>query len=429
MLRFSTALLALFLPLAVLAGDSSNAAAKTDIHGDELPPHAVARLGTMRFRHGGALSAVALSPDGKTLAISGGDDAIRLLETATGKELQALRGQTFQTGLIFSRDGKTLVTADSIGTLRLWDIAGGKEVRRFGVRRPPNTQPSRVSAMVWSPDERTLWAVDGMSVRQWLPVAGLELRTVNLAPAQALAVGISADGNTLYTAAADGTVRVWDVAKNQERRRFSLPAPRPTPGIANEGAVAFSPDARYVAVSDNPPDSSLKIFDTDNGKLVRSIATGVNRPVGLAFAPNGKALAATLSTGGAVIWGLASGQELRRFEIVSAFVQRGHLAFSADGKFLACGGIDQCVRLWDVPADAEIGALPGHQGGVQALAFAADGDLLVSGGTDRTLRLWNLADAKELSVFYRTMGFLHHLVPLPGKAFALASPEGLHGFN
>jgi len=86
------------------------------------------------------------------ISAQGSENAfIHVVETATGKEAQVLRGQTFQTGVIFSRDGKALVTADSIGTLRLWDIAGGKELRRFGVRRPPNTPPSRVSAMVWSP--------------------------------------------------------------------------------------------------------------------------------------------------------------------------------------------------------------------------------------------------------------------------------------
>ena len=56
---------------------------------DPLPPGAILRLGTARFRHPTLIHAIAVSPDGKTLASAGsGRSPLRLWETATGRPLQ-----------------------------------------------------------------------------------------------------------------------------------------------------------------------------------------------------------------------------------------------------------------------------------------------------------------------------------------------------
>src|SRR5262249_39848075 len=61
---------------------------KADLHGDPLPPGALARLGTVRLRHGSDMTFVAFGAGGKTLLTAGQDQTIRLWDLGTGKEIR-----------------------------------------------------------------------------------------------------------------------------------------------------------------------------------------------------------------------------------------------------------------------------------------------------------------------------------------------------
>src|ERR1700688_4862318 len=64
--------------------------ARTDIHGDALPAGALARLGTIRWRHGGPVTFVSFLADGKTLLTASQDNTVRVWDLATGKEVRRL---------------------------------------------------------------------------------------------------------------------------------------------------------------------------------------------------------------------------------------------------------------------------------------------------------------------------------------------------
>src|SRR5947208_3001167 len=59
---------------------------RVDLLGDPLPPGAVARLGSSRWQHGGSVSAVVFSPDGKALLSGDQDGRILCWDAATGQE-------------------------------------------------------------------------------------------------------------------------------------------------------------------------------------------------------------------------------------------------------------------------------------------------------------------------------------------------------
>src|SRR5947209_3950444 len=110
----------------LVAGPIQPSAAKdaeTDPHGDPLPPGAFARLGTERLRHGGQISAIAFSPDGKVL-LSAGGWLVRLWDPTSGKECRRFLGfRDPVRAMALSPDGVFVAATcgDAATPLRLWD--------------------------------------------------------------------------------------------------------------------------------------------------------------------------------------------------------------------------------------------------------------------------------------------------------------------
>lgn len=94
-----------------------------DRFGDALPPHAVARLGSARFR--GAMYNVRFSPDGKTLLTFEPDNPMVLFwDAETGRPMHPIRSKHTISAADFSPDGKHIVYHD--GRLRMHDVKADK---------------------------------------------------------------------------------------------------------------------------------------------------------------------------------------------------------------------------------------------------------------------------------------------------------------
>ncbi len=83
-------------------------------------------------------------------------------------------------------------------------------------------------------------------------------------------------------------------------------------------------------------------------------------------------------------------------------IQTGHSSrincavFGPDHRWLASGGADNTIRLWDVDSGHELRALIGHKNWIKSLAVSRNGELLASGSNDRTVKVWNVSSGREL---------------------------------
>ncbi len=98
------------------------------------------------------------------------------------------------------------------------------------------------------------------------------------------------------------------------------------------------------------------------------------------------------------------------------------VAFSPDGKYLATGGFDNLVKVWDFTQRKELFKLTGHTGPVYCVAFSKDGTTLASSSDDKTVRLWNVADGKFLREIKGHTGIVDSVAFSPdGKTVATGS--------
>ena len=66
------------------------------------------------------------------------------------------------------------------------------------------------------------------------------------------------------------------------------------------------------------------------------------------------------------------------------------LTFSPDGKYLASGGEDFSIKVWDLRASRILANLSGHRGKVNDLCFNEDSSMIMSASEDKTIKFWNI---------------------------------------
>ena len=101
------------------------------------------------------------------------------------------------------------------------------------------------------------------------------------------------------------------------------------------------------------------------------------------------------------------------------------LAFSPDGQYLASGGGDQTVRVWERTSGHIRHELKGHTSTIRALAFTPDNRFVASGGSDRTCRIWDISSGKEFISFSIRFGNIRSISFSPdGETLATVGDGG-----
>jgi len=272
-------------------------------------------------------NSLALSPDGKLLAVGGDDCHVRVFNWATGKKprlAKLLLGHASPVGAVaWSSDGRRLASAElSRSVIHLWDVPAGKLIWAT----PVGTDWIR--GLAWSPDDKMLaaigphgpWLVD-VQTGELLPT----VREQRFDTQQSLAW--APDGRRLAAGGA-GAVQIWDVVTGELVRAL-------TDSGGDGGFLAWSPDGHSLA---SQGARATCIWNPDDGTLLKKLPAG-NASAGFVASPawldDGSKLLVWLSdqAGRCEIWNVASGERVDQ-----AGLQQPRRTESADGQVIASGG-------------------------------------------------------------------------------------------
>ncbi len=363
-----------------------------------------------------AVTAVAVSPDGKLIATGAADNTIKLFSASEGKDGLTLEGHAGPvTSLRFAQNAAQLYSSSADQTIRVWNVADGSLAGRIDtptaidsislVSQPPPAEAQAAEAAEAPAELPQLIASAGGDnlIRLWRTPNGLPQQLADV-PEKTNVLAVSTDRKFLALANAAGEIHVSNFASGELVKTWKAheaaitgiafkAAPEPAqPADAN----AEQPEEPTVpTLATSSADQTVRLWNYETGEDLGVLRGSLNEIHCVAFQPDGKRLIAGAADGGVTVWNLEADapRSLEGDNGAPATVT----VVSPDGERLATSGLSNdrpVIYVRDIATGRLTHTLMGHEAPIAALAFSADNTKIVSGSADKTARVWDLSDEK-----------------------------------
>ncbi len=336
-----------------------------------------------------AIRALAVHPDGGRFAFGRDDGTLAVWQLRPAREQARWQGHRERiVGLASSPDGRHLASASADGTVRLWHWDDGRPVRTL------QPELGGLHAVAWSRNGRYLattgargvvvWDVDGTPKVLW--------RSEQTLTSSGVAFGL----DRVACCGAGGTVEVRDPYSGQVSQTLRGPAN----GVS---VLAFAPDGRSLAAADR--NGTTRLWEVSTGQEQAVLEQREASISALAFSPQGRYL---ITGGGNLVWDLRTKAAIANFFLRTCccqFVDNGTavLLGTQEGAVLSCtvAEIDRAraaavgpgkegILSGPVRIDPRTTLVPGgHIEAVWGIAASPDGRWLATASHDQTIKLWD----------------------------------------
>jgi RNA polymerase sigma factor (sigma-70 family) len=384
---------------------SSAAAAEpknVDAFGDPLPPGAVRRFGTLRFRHD-MIENLAFTPDSKRMVVGVRRTTLAVIDPVDGRKLAQVgpMDSNYNDEFALSPDGKHVYCIGARLIKR--DLATGAKVRQFeaddcqSVAVSPDGKKVAVAREVGrNARGETAMIFDAQTGEKLVDLhpndlpsnkRGPDVRHLAFSPDGKMVAALVSEAKEIkpgeFTPRLPTGVRLWDSTTGK-----TLATIAPAGDVPH--TFAFISGTKLIVCLGSG--GVIRLWDTEADRFARTVPLSKDdEPTGrLQVSADGKRAAVYLRGGTIVVFDVRTGKEVRRLTPGETTIGEVFLALSPDGALVASRlNDDSCVRVWEVDTGREYLADAGHRGPA-TLSLSADGKTLVSRGAGQVFH-WNLA--------------------------------------
>ena len=268
-----------------------------------------------------------------------------------------------------------------------------------------------MNTLAYSPDgQHIATGGDDGKVKVWNTASGFCFVTFAEHSSAVSSVEFAKQGQVLFTASLDGTVRAFDLIRYRNFRTFTSPTP------VQFSCLAVDPSGEVVAAGST---DSFEVFlwSVQTGKLL-DVLTGHEAPISsLAFSPTGNYLASGSWDKSIRIWTVfGRSHAVEPFQLSADVLA---VAFRPDGKELAAASLDGQVMFFDVNLGKQTNLIDGRKdisGGRKAddrvtaansasgkafnsLAYTADGKCVIAGGNSKYVVIYDVREGVMVKKF------------------------------
>ena len=395
-------------------------------------------------KHDSKIRDIAFSPDGMRLVSVSADGEMRLADLSTDAEPESLptpqdkipppvpavlklealkqaylpRRRDDVYSVRFSGDAAQLISISRDGSLHVWDVETGRYRASFSL----DAYSDRVHHIAFSEDGKFLASDDGFAERVRIWDVENATQHAILTPGQGdifnplRELTVSSGIKKIAGRKLQGTIQIWNA------ETVELVASIPTDEMIHYWPLILSSDGKFLAGRDLLLKNKVEIWQTDPGAHLFTLEDFTSPVTAYVFSPDGKFFVSGDEDGTIILWDVETGTQRKRLTGPAKSIRT--LAFSADGKILASASENE-IRLWDAHTRDLIGILDTGLN-VGPLAFSPDGKRLACGTGDGRIQVWTLVPNFQVqSTFSGHQGFVHVLMFAPdGKTLASGSGDG-----